>query len=155
MRRGREPWPRPRPERPSARPTPRPPPAPPAATSRACAALTRPRPSQDGCSALSRLPPRIRVVLGRAKTEHGKEAGAVDAGGIGEYRRHRQATVCSRPSPHGFAGGSLQAWRIRVARIAAFLALSTPTQPTGTPGGICVIASNASSPPATDVLDVS
>ena len=43
--------------------------------------------------------------------------------------------------------------RIRAARTAAFLAESTPTQATGTPGGIWVIASSASSPPATDVRD--
>ena len=34
-------------------------------------------------------------------------------------------------------------------------ALSTPTQATGTPGGICAIESSASRPPATEVDDVS
>ena len=38
---------------------------------------------------------------------------------------------------------------------AALRALSTPTHATGTPGGICAIDSSASSPPATDVRDVS
>ena len=44
---------------------------------------------------------------------------------------------------------------MRAARTAALRALSTPTQATGTPGGICAIASSASSPPATEVLEVS
>ncbi len=35
------------------------------------------------------------------------------------------------------------------------MGLSTPTEATGTPGGICAMASSASSPPATDVDDVS
>src|SRR5439155_8297973 len=39
--------------------------------------------------------------------------------------------------------------RIRAASTAAFLALSTPTQATGTPGGICAIESSASSPSST------
>src|SRR6266542_5433729 len=39
--------------------------------------------------------------------------------------------------------------RIRAARAAAFLALSTPTAATGTPGGIWTIESNASSPSRT------
>ncbi len=45
--------------------------------------------------------------------------------------------------------------RMRAASTAALRALSTPTQATGTPGGICEIESSASSPPATDVDDVS
>src|SRR5215208_8029194 len=45
--------------------------------------------------------------------------------------------------------------RIRAASTAAFLALSTPTVATGTPGGICAMASSASSPPATEVFEVS
>ena len=45
--------------------------------------------------------------------------------------------------------------RMRAASTAAFLGLSTPTVATGTPGGICAIASRASSPPATDVFEVS
>jgi hypothetical protein len=32
----------------------------------------------------------------RARTEHGEESSAVDAGGIGEHRGRRQATVRSR-----------------------------------------------------------
>ena len=44
---------------------------------------------------------------------------------------------------------------MRAASTAALRALSTPTQATGTPGGICAIDSSASSPPATDVDDVS
>src|SRR5439155_20520333 len=43
--------------------------------------------------------------------------------------------------------------RMRVARSAAFLALSTPTQATGTPGGICTIESSASSPSSTDFCE--
>ena len=43
---------------------------------------------------------------------------------------------------------------MRAASTAALRALSTPTQATGTPGGICAIDSSASSPPATDVDDV-
>src|SRR5262249_48904598 len=39
--------------------------------------------------------------------------------------------------------------RIRAARIAAFRAPSSDTHATGTPGGICAIASSASSPPPT------
>src|SRR5438105_1173663 len=39
--------------------------------------------------------------------------------------------------------------RIRAAKAAAFFALSTPTAATGTPGGICAIASSASSPSRT------
>src|SRR5215475_1744591 len=39
--------------------------------------------------------------------------------------------------------------RMRAARIAAFRAPSTETHATGTPGGICAIASSASSPSAT------
>src|SRR6266550_7485394 len=39
--------------------------------------------------------------------------------------------------------------RIRAASTAAFLALSTPTQATGTPGGIWAIESSASSPSST------
>src|SRR5882762_7732159 len=35
---------------------------------------------------------------------------------------------------------------IRIARCAAFFALSIPTVATGTPGGTCTVASNASSP---------
>src|SRR4051794_17349559 len=38
---------------------------------------------------------------------------------------------------------------MRAARCAAFFALSTPTAATGTPGGICAIASSASSPSRT------
>ena len=45
--------------------------------------------------------------------------------------------------------------RICAASTAAFLALSTPTHATGTPGGIWAIARRASRPPATEVLDVS
>ena len=45
--------------------------------------------------------------------------------------------------------------RMRAASTAALRALSTPTQATGTPGGICAIESSASSPPATDLDDVS
>src|ERR671921_71018 len=45
--------------------------------------------------------------------------------------------------------------RIRGARTAAFLGLSTPTAATGTPGGIWAIDSSASRPPAMDVFDVS
>src|SRR5919107_624233 len=45
--------------------------------------------------------------------------------------------------------------RIRASRTAAFLALSTPTAATGTPGGIWAIDSSASRPPAMDVFDVS
>ena len=39
---------------------------------------------------------------------------------------------------------------MRAARTAALRELSTPTQATGTPGGICAIESRASSPPAID-----
>src|SRR5215218_5850542 len=39
--------------------------------------------------------------------------------------------------------------RMRAASAAAFFGLSTPTQATGTPGGICATDSSASSPPAT------
>ena len=39
--------------------------------------------------------------------------------------------------------------RIRAARIAAFRDPSTDTQATGTPGGICAIASSASRPSPT------
>ena len=45
--------------------------------------------------------------------------------------------------------------KIRAASTAALRALSTPTQATGTPGGIWAIESSASSPPATEVDDVS
>ena len=44
---------------------------------------------------------------------------------------------------------------MRAASTAAFFALSTPTQATGTPGGICAIESSASSPPPTDIDEVS
>ena len=44
---------------------------------------------------------------------------------------------------------------MRAASTAALRALSTPTQATGTPGGIWAIDSSASSPPATDFEDVS
>src|SRR3954468_12881883 len=44
---------------------------------------------------------------------------------------------------------------MRAASTAALRALSTPTQATGTPGGIWAIDSSASSPPATDVDEVS
>ena len=44
---------------------------------------------------------------------------------------------------------------MRAASTAALRALSTPTQATGTPGGIWEIESSASRPPAIDVLDVS
>src|SRR3954447_6350760 len=66
-----------------------------------------------------------------------------------------------RPDPgHGRAGvardheailksGQADGPRIRAARTAAFFALSTPTHATGTPGGICTIDSNASSPSST------
>ena len=61
--------------------------------------------------------------------------------------------------PHGAqlrAGVALDhAPSMRAASTAAFFALSTPTEATGTPGGIWVIASSASSPPATEVLEVS
>ncbi len=43
---------------------------------------------------------------------------------------------------------------MRAASTAAFLAASTPTLATGTPGGICVIASSASRPPPTELLEV-
>jgi len=36
--------------------------------------------------------------------------------------------------------------RMRIARCAAFLALSIPTVATGTPGGTCTVASSASRP---------
>src|SRR5581483_8345098 len=52
---------------------------------------------------------------------------------------------------HAFAGASARApqqVRILAARMAALRALSSPTQPTGTPGGICTIERIASSPPA-------
>jgi len=39
--------------------------------------------------------------------------------------------------------------RVPAARIAAFREPSTETHATGTPGGICAIASSASSPPPT------
>jgi hypothetical protein len=39
--------------------------------------------------------------------------------------------------------------RMRAASTAAFRALSTPTAATGTPGGICAIASSASNPSRT------
>src|SRR2546426_7462339 len=39
-----------------------------------------------------------------------------------------------------------QPFRIRMARCAAFLALSIPTVATGTPGGTCTVASSASNP---------
>src|SRR5215204_5383782 len=48
-----------------------------------------------------------------------------------------------------------QELRMRAASTAAFFALSTPTQATGTPGGICAIESRASSPPPTDIEEVS
>src|SRR4051812_13907521 len=38
------------------------------------------------------------------------------------------------------------ALRMRMARCAAFFALSMPTQPTGTPGGTCTVAYSASTP---------
>ena len=41
--------------------------------------------------------------------------------------------------------------RMRAASTAALRALSTPTQATGTPGGIWAIDSSASRPPAIDV----
>ena len=44
---------------------------------------------------------------------------------------------------------------MRIASAAALRALSTPTAATGTPGGICAIASSASRPPATEVPLVS
>ena len=44
---------------------------------------------------------------------------------------------------------------MRAASTAAFFALSTPTQATGTPGGIWAIESRASRPPAIDLEDVS
>ena len=44
----------------------------------------------------------------------------------------------------------LHAPRIRAASTAAFRALSTPTAATGTPGGICAIASSASRPSSTE-----
>jgi len=44
---------------------------------------------------------------------------------------------------------------MRAASTAALRALSTPTQATGTPGGICEIESSASRPPAIEVLEVS
>jgi len=44
---------------------------------------------------------------------------------------------------------------MRAASTAALRALSTPTQATGTPGGICAIDSSASRPPATEVRLVS
>ena len=59
------------------------------------------------------------------------------------------------PRPPAPAPCSYAAPRMRAARTAAFFALSTPTQATGTPGGICAIDSSASSPPATDFDDVS
>src|ERR1700686_319211 len=50
------------------------------------------------------------------------------------------------------AGGvRTQVPRIRAASTAALRALSTPTQATGTPGGIWAIDSSASRPPATEV----
>ena len=50
-----------------------------------------------------------------------------------------------RPAPVSRA----HAFRIRSASAAAFFALSTPTAATGTPGGICAIASSASRPSST------
>src|ERR671922_27375 len=41
--------------------------------------------------------------------------------------------------------------RMRAASAAALRALSTPTQATGTPGGICAMARRASRPSSTDV----
>ena len=52
-------------------------------------------------------------------------------------------------------GRRTRSLRMRAASTAAFLALSTPTHATGTPGGICAIESRASSPPATDIDEVS
>ncbi len=45
--------------------------------------------------------------------------------------------------------------RMRAASTAALRAASTPTQATGTPGGIWAIESSASRPPATDLDEVS
>ena len=52
-------------------------------------------------------------------------------------------------SPLASSTRSLMRARIRAASAAAFFALSTPTQATGTPGGICTIERSASSPSRT------
>ena len=103
----------------------------------------------------------------------GREGGAVaDGVGVvlghhalrGQHVDHRQlhvepAVELALLGPHRAhlgAGVALDhVLRMRAASTAAFLALSTPTEPTGTPGGIWVTDSSASSPPATDVRELS
>src|SRR5688500_1660925 len=64
--------------------------------------------------------------------------------------RRTQARACESPRRGDLTSGrprqtpELQASRMRAARTAALRALSTPTQATGTPGGIWAIESSAS-----------
>src|SRR4051812_29852296 len=102
-----------------------------------------------------------------------REARAIADGGrvlvrnhplLGEHVHHRQLHL--KPGvelpplgphrPHLRARVALDhADRMRAARCAAFLGLSTPTHATGTPGGICATDRSASRPPPTDVFEVS
>src|SRR5437773_4672042 len=67
-----------------------------------------------------------------------------------ESPRRRESASCLLPRRTGGrrtrSRPACQALRMRTARRAAFLALSIPTQATGTPPGTCAVASRASSP---------
>src|SRR5207249_3638512 len=69
-----------------------------------------------------------------------------------ESPRRRESVSCLLPRRTGASRTrsrpACQALRMRTARRAAFLALSIPTQATGTPPGTCAVASRASRWPA-------
>ena len=71
---------------------------------------------------------------------------------VRELAVHRRGNAPARARPRYTNIRSAEyrlASRMRSASAAAFFALSTPTAATGTPGGICAIASSASSPSST------
>ena len=101
--------------------------------------LDRERRGADRVELLRRSAPVERLGRGDLDLAPGLHAGL------------RRSTA--RPARGGCSGRSRPAIgsRIRAASTAALRALSTPTQATGTPGGICAIDSSASRPPAADV----
>ena len=102
------------------------------------------------CASRGERPARC-VDVARGAQSHGDDGRARRRARRASRRAAHRALEQRRPStpPRGPQRPRL-ASRMRAASTAALRALSTPTQATGTPGGIWAIESSASSPPATD-----
>src|SRR5206468_3703739 len=74
---------------------------------------------------------------------------AAERSGALPREQDRTGRLLRRPErAHSPSAIGVPPWaRMRAAKIAAFRAPPTAMQPTGTPGGICAMASSASMPP--------